>query len=62
MSQGKVKFFKSEKGYGFISSNDKDYFVHISQCGNQPLQTDDEVEFEIATGKKGVEARNVVLI
>ena len=49
--QGKVKWFSSEKGYGFISSNDieKDIYVHFSDLqmkGFKTLEENDVVEFD----------------
>ena len=50
MSQGTVKWFSSEKGYGFISQeNGEDLFVHFSE-----IQGDgSKVEFVIASGSNG---------
>lgn len=60
---GKVKFFKGDKGFGFILDNDsgKDVFVHISGLADQgqTLRKDDEVSFDIEQGKKGPCAVNV---
>ncbi len=51
--EGKVKFFDSTKGFGFIKANDgKDYFVHVSNINGNVLNTDDEVSFEIIEGRK----------
>lgn len=64
MAQGKVKWFKNEKGYGFISQeNGKDVFVHHSAIqgdGYRTLSEGDEVEFEVQEGPKGLQAINVV--
>lgn len=62
--QGKVKWFNSSKGYGFIGPSDggKDVFVHFSAIemdGYKELKENDEVEFEKVTGPKGVQAANV---
>ena len=60
---GTVKFFNSEKGFGFISREDgPDVFVHFSQIagtGYKSLDEGDQVEFEIGPGRKGDEAQNV---
>ncbi|MDP2670572.1 MAG: cold shock domain-containing protein [bacterium] len=54
--QGQVKFFKMEKGFGFIVSEEagNDVFFHISQCeeGYQP-QEGDVVTFELGQGRDG---------
>jgi CspA family cold shock protein len=64
MSKGRVKWFNEQKGFGFISQdNGEDLFVHFSaiqQDGFKVLTEGDEVEFEIAQGKKGLQAINVV--
>jgi CspA family cold shock protein len=58
-----VKFFNAEKGYGFISRPDgDDVFVHFSQIvgeGYKSLDDGQEVEFDVAPGRKGEEAQNV---
>ena len=63
MATGTVKFFNDEKGYGFISRDgEKDLFVHYSNIvgtGRRTLLADQQVEFEIAPGRKGDEAVNV---
>jgi cold shock protein len=55
MPQGKVKWFDSEKGYGFITPIDggKDLFVHESEVSGSKPTEGDTVEFEIGQGKKG---------
>jgi CspA family cold shock protein len=60
---GTVKFFNTEKGYGFISQAEgDDIFVHYSNIegsGFRSLEEGQSVEFEIGPGRKGPEALNV---
>lgn len=62
--QGTVKWFNSEKGYGFISrESGDDVFVHHSAIQGQGFKTlteGDRIEFEVARGPKGLQAQNVV--
>lgn len=62
--KGTVKWFDSDKGYGFISSEDnKDIFVHFSAIqseGYKSLAEGDQVEFEVKDGDRGPQAANVV--
>jgi CspA family cold shock protein len=64
MPKGRVKWFNEKKGFGFISRDDgDDVFVHFSsikQDGFKVLYEGDEVEFEVAQGKKGLQAVDVV--
>ena len=66
MTQGTVKFFNNEKGYGFISRDDgDDVFVHFSNIagdGFKSLEDGQQVEFEVGLGRKGDEALNVRVI
>ena len=63
MAVGTVKFFNTEKGYGFISREDgDDVFVHYSNIagsGFRNLEEGQQVEFEVGPGRKGPEALNV---
>ena len=63
MPTGTVKFFIAEKGFGFISREGADdVFVHFSNIVGEGYKTLDEgqsVEFDIAPGRKGDEAKNV---
>ncbi len=66
MPRGKVKWFNSAKGYGFIQWEDgKDVFVHFSAIqgdGYRSLEEGQEVEFEIADSPKGPQAEKVVKV
>ena len=63
MATGVVKWFSSEKGYGFISQDDgADVFVHFSAIqgeGVKNLEEGQKVEFEVTEGQKGPQAANV---
>jgi cold shock protein len=64
MAQGKVKWFNSEKGYGFIAQDGggPDVFVHysaIATSGYRTLEEEQLVEFEVTQGQKGPQADNV---
>jgi CspA family cold shock protein len=64
MATGTVKWFNSEKGYGFITPDDgsKDVFAHFSEIagsGYRSLEENQQVEFEITEGPKGLQASNI---
>lgn len=63
--KGTVKWFSSEKGYGFVARGDGqgDCFVHHSAIvgeGFKTLDEGEEVEFEVVEGEKGPAASNVM--
>ncbi|KQQ27470.1 MULTISPECIES: cold-shock protein [unclassified Frondihabitans] len=64
MATGTVKWFNSEKGFGFITPDDgsTDVFAHfsaISGDGYRNLEENQKVEFETAQGNKGLQAENI---
>ena len=63
MNRGTVKWFNSQKGFGFITDeNGKDVFVHYSGLnmeGFKSLEEGAQVEFEVVNGAKGPQATNV---
>ena len=66
MTTGTVKFFNAEKGFGFISREGASdvvvHFSHIQGEGYKTLDEGQQVEFDVAPGRKGEEAQNVRVI
>ncbi len=67
MPRGKVKWFNDSKGYGFIEQEGggDDVFVHFSAIqaeGFRTLREGQDVEYELKTGEKGLNAQNVVKV
>lgn len=60
---GIVRWFDATKGYGFLldDSNDKDYYVHITQCIDK-IQKNDKVSFSLVSNHRGLQAASVKLI
>ena len=63
MKEGTVKFFNSEKGFGFIKPSDssEDIFVHESGLIDK-IRENDKVKFDVERGKKGMNAVRVELV
>ncbi|HVE62175.1 MAG TPA: cold-shock protein [Mycobacteriales bacterium] len=63
MTQGSVKWFNAEKGFGFIAvDGGQDVFVHYSAIvadGYRSLEEGQRVEFEVTQGQKGPQADQV---
>jgi CspA family cold shock protein len=67
MPNGKVKWFDSKKGYGFITQDEgTDVFVHFSEIKSddeyRTLEQNQAVTFDVAEGNNGLHAKNVVPI
>ncbi|OBK14508.1 cold-shock protein [Mycobacterium asiaticum] len=67
MTQGTVKWFNSDKGFGFIApdGDEGDVFVHYSEItgsGYRSLEENQRVQFEIGQGAKGPQAMGVTTI
>ncbi|MFC9279531.1 cold-shock protein [Streptomyces collinus] len=65
MASGTVKWFNSEKGYGFIAQDGggPDVFAHYSEIqgnGYRELVEGEHVTFEIGQGQRGPQAQNIV--
>ena len=63
MVEGTVKWFNSEKGFGFLSvEGEEDVFVHFSSItgdGYKSLEEGQKVQFDIVDGERGPQAANV---
>lgn len=63
---GTVKWFNSEKGFGFITTEEgNDVFAHFSQInkeGFKTLEEGQEVEFNVVEGAKGLQAENINIL
>ncbi|MEA2843228.1 MAG: cold shock protein [Actinomycetota bacterium] len=66
VATGTVKFFNADKGFGFIRREQgEDVFVHYSNIegtGYKSLEEGQNVEFDVAPGRKGEEALNVRVV
>jgi CspA family cold shock protein len=63
MQNGTVKFFNETKGFGFIvpANGDSEIFVHSSGLMDQ-IRENDNVEYDVENGKKGLNAVNVKVV
>ncbi len=63
MHKGTVKFFNETKGFGFIveAGSNQEHFVHVSGLIDE-IRENDEVEFDLEDGKKGLNAVNVKVL
>lgn len=63
MKTGTVKFFNQAKGFGFIKEDEtgKEIFVHANDL-KEEIRENDRVQFEVAEGKKGLNATNVSVV
>ncbi|MGB0929435.1 MAG: cold-shock protein [Chitinophagales bacterium] len=63
MKTGTVKFFNDAKGFGFITEDEsnKEHFVHVSGLIDE-IRENDNVEFELTEGRKGLNAVNVRVV
>ncbi len=66
MNKGTVKWFNSDKGFGFITKDDGgDIFAHFSQIesdGFKTLNENERVSFDISDGPKGEQATNIIVL
>lgn len=66
IANGTVKWFNSEKGFGFITQDSgPDVFVHfrhINGSGHKSLNEGQQVQFTVAQGEKGLQAENVSVV
>lgn len=64
MQKGTVKFFNTNKGFGFITPENggKDVFVHANDTGGAMLVEGTKVEFDVVEGKKGPQASGVRIV
>ena len=59
MKRGTVKWFNADKGFGFIETEDGDFFVHRSSVDGGSLNEGDKVRFDVENKNRGNIASNV---
>jgi CspA family cold shock protein len=61
MKTGTIKFFNATKGYGFITEDgsNAEIFLHVTGLAEQPVTSGEKVQFDVAEGRKGLNAINV---
>ena len=60
MNKGKVKFFDTSRGFGFITQDKgEDLFFHVSELRAETANEGDQVEYEVGEGRKGACAVNI---
>jgi CspA family cold shock protein len=65
MKQGTVKWFNADKGYGFITTDDGDVFVHFSDINKDGFKSLDEgqhVTLDVEDSDRGPQAANVTVV
>ena len=64
MPTGKVKWFNTQKRYGFIAPDDgdDDLFVHANAIAGGSIQENEHVNYDVGRGQKGLCAENVTVI
>ena len=57
-----VKFYKEDKGFGFITHAEGEIFVHATGLITKPIRENDMVEFDVEQGQRGPQAVNVIAV